>query len=298
MTVTPTPPIRTLPIAPSRKRPATFSPEMDAFLGEMDGFGDDLEAAAEAAEANAQAAEDAAEIAETSAEAAAASAASAVNAPGASATSATSLLVGSGAKSPTLAQTGKTFAVGQPVRIARTSAPSTTWMQGIITAFNSGTGAMTVAVATFAGTGTHTDWTIALTGPDALPAATDAQVRAGTSSDSAATPAALAAAAAFQALTDAATINWNAALGFNARVTLGGNRTMAAPTNLFDGLTYALAITQDGTGSRTLSWNSIFDWGDTGAPTLSTGAGKVDFAFGIYSSATGKLHMSFRKAAA
>lgn len=130
-----------------------------------------------------------------------------------------------------------------------------------------------------------------------LTASTAAQVQAGTDTTTAVIPSALIAAAAFQTLTDAATINWDAALGFNARVTLGGDRTMAAPTNLFDGITYSLAITQDGTGSRAPSWDAIFDWGDIGAPTLSTGAGKVDFAFGIYSAATGKLHMNFRKAA-
>ena len=297
MTVTPSPAIAPLPTAPSRQRPETFSAEMDAFLGAMDGFGDDVQAVGEAVQANATAAETAATTAEAKAAEALASANSAVNAPGTSATSTTSLSVGSGAKSPALAQTGKGFAIGQPVRIARTSAPSTTWMQGIITDFDAGTGEMDVDVSTFAGSGTHTDWTISLTGPDALPAASAAEVRAGDEGAKAVTPQSLRLAAAFQTLTYASTVAWDGDLGFNAWLTLEGNPTMGEPTNLQDGQTYSLAMEQDENGSRTLSWNSIFDWGALGAPTLSTGAGKVDFAHGQYSSATGKLHMSFRKAA-
>ena len=294
--VAPTP-IDALPTPPSTSDPTNFDSRADAFLGALPDFRSEANALATNVFGNATDAAASATTASTKAAEALASANTAVNAPGTSATSTTSLSVGSGAKSPTLAQTGKDFAIGQPVRIARTSAPSTTWMQGIITAFDSGTGAMTVAVSTFAGTGTHTDWTVSLTGPAALEAATAAEVCAGDSGTKTVTPEALRLAAAFQTLTDAATIAWDADLGFNARVTLGGNRTMGEPTNLHDGLTYTLAMTQDATGSRTLSWNAIFDWGNIGAPTLSTGAGKVDFAYGQYSSATGKLHMTFRRAA-
>lgn len=78
------------------------------------------------------------------------------------------------------------------------------------------------------------------------------------------------------ALTDGATINWDLSAAPVARVTLGGNRTVAAPTNMTDGYTYILEIIQDGTGSRTLTWNAAFLWPSGIAPTLSTGAGKVD----------------------
>lgn len=99
----------------------------------------------------------------TQATAAAASAASALNAPGTSATSVTSLSVATGNQVLTLAQLGKSFALGQYVSISRTSAPSTNRMTGTITAFNAGTGAMTVNVdAATAAAGPFTDWTIAL----------------------------------------------------------------------------------------------------------------------------------------
>jgi len=77
-------------------------------------------------------------------------------------------------------------------------------------------------------------------------------------------------------LTDGATLNWDTSLGQVAQVTLGGNRTFAAPTNLVNGGFYSLLIIQDGTGSRTISWNAVFDFTGGAAPTLSTAAGSKD----------------------
>lgn len=77
-------------------------------------------------------------------------------------------------------------------------------------------------------------------------------------------------------LSDGATINWDASANQVCSVTLGGNRTMAAPTNLVDGGTYVLSVIQDGTGSRTITWNSVFKWPGGTAPTLSTGANARD----------------------
>ena len=79
-----------------------------------------------------------------------------------------------------------------------------------------------------------------------------------------------------QTLTDAATINWNMATSYSAKVTLGDNRTMAAPTNLTDGGTYVLRVIQDGTGSRTITWNAVFKWPSATAPTLTTTAAGID----------------------
>jgi hypothetical protein len=80
----------------------------------------------------------------------------------------------------------------------------------------------------------------------------------------------------WQTLTDAATVTWNVKSGTTAQVTLGGSRTLAAPTNLTNGQTYTLHVVQDGTGSRTITWNTVFKWPGGTAPTLSTGAGKRD----------------------
>lgn len=67
-------------------------------------------------------------------------------------------------------------------------------------------------------------------------------------------------------LTDAATIATNASLGETPEVTLGGNRTMGAPTNLWKGKRLRYVVIQDGTGGRTLAWNAVFKqaWSDTG----------------------------------
>ena len=98
--------------------------------------------------------------ASTSATAAASSANSALTAPGTSATSTTSNAIGTGSKTFTI-QTGKAYAVGQFVVIAQTSNPAN-FMVGQITAYNSGTGSLTVSVSTSSGSGTITDWTVAL----------------------------------------------------------------------------------------------------------------------------------------
>lgn len=83
---------------------------------------------------------------------------------------------------------------------------------------------------------------------------------------------------AFVALTDGATISWSLSTAPNAKVTLGGNRTLATPTGAVEGQTYTLQIIQDGTGSRTLTWpaSTIVDWGGAGTPALSTTAAKID----------------------
>ena len=77
-------------------------------------------------------------------------------------------------------------------------------------------------------------------------------------------------------LTDGATISWDASQNQVTSVTLGGNRTLGAPTNLKDGAVYVLTVIQDSTGSRTLSFNSVFKFHQGAAPTLTTTASARD----------------------
>jgi len=81
---------------------------------------------------------------------------------------------------------------------------------------------------------------------------------------------------AITALTDGATITPDFSLANNFSVTLGGNRTLANPTNLTAGASGAIFISQDGTGSRTLAYGSSFDFSGGTAPTLTTTASAVD----------------------
>ena len=77
-------------------------------------------------------------------------------------------------------------------------------------------------------------------------------------------------------LTDGATINWDASTQDVCKVTLGGNRTLAAPTNNTTGQFISILVIQDGTGSRTLTWNAVFEFASDTAPTLTTTASKGD----------------------
>ena len=84
--------------------------------------------------------------------------------------------------------------------------------------------------------------------------------------------------AAVSSLSDGSTITVDFASGIHHSVTLGGNRTLGNPANTSStvGQCGSIFITQDGTGSRTLSYHSDFKFVGGTAPTLSTAANAVD----------------------
>jgi hypothetical protein len=88
------------------------------------------------------------------------------------------------------------------------------------------------------------------------------------------------------ALTDATSIATNLALGNNFSVTLAGNRTLAAPTNIVAGQSGAIIITQDATGSRTLAYASTWKFAAGIAPSLTVTANAVDVLVYYVESAT------------
>jgi len=91
------------------------------------------------------------------------------------------------------------------------------------------------------------------------------------------------------ALTDGANIAVDASLGDVFDVTLGGNRTMSNPTNATSGKLLHFRVTQDGSGSRTLGWDTNYRFSsDVPSPTLTTAAGKLDYISFRYNSAAGK----------
>ena len=78
------------------------------------------------------------------------------------------------------------------------------------------------------------------------------------------------------ALTSATTITIDMADSNNFSVTLAHNATFANPSNDTAGQSGSIFITQDGTGSRTASWGTDWDFAGGTAPTLTTTAGAVD----------------------
>ena len=77
-------------------------------------------------------------------------------------------------------------------------------------------------------------------------------------------------------LTDGSTITWDASTQDVAKVTLGGNRTLGSASNGTTGQFISLLVIQDGTGSRTLTWNAAYEFAADTAPTLTTTASKGD----------------------
>jgi len=78
------------------------------------------------------------------------------------------------------------------------------------------------------------------------------------------------------ALTDGSTVAWNASTAPIAKVTLGGNRTLGAATVPKTGQFISILFIQDGTGSRTISFNAAYEHTGDIAPVLTTTANKGD----------------------
>lgn len=129
--------ITTLPDAPSRAEPTTFSDKADAFLGALDEFVTELNTVI--SELNVLA--------------------TAMDLNDVTDTSTTSLAVGIGAKTFTVTA-GKSFRVGMSLKCAYSS---TVWMHGDVTSY-SGT-SLVVNVTTICGSGTQASWNISLSGP-------------------------------------------------------------------------------------------------------------------------------------
>lgn len=213
---------------------------MDAVAGAAQGSA----TAAATSEANALGSRTAAQTSATNAatsetnaaSSAAAAAASAGVAAGFTATSATSLAIGLGAKSLTLAQTGRAFVVGDFVVVASTATPAN-FMTGQVTAFTSASGAMSVNVTGIGGSGTLASWNVSLSGQPAAP------VTSGTLTG-------VLNLAASQLIASAATTNIAAATSNN--VTITGTTTITALGTAAEGATRNILFA----GSLTLIHNA------------------------------------------
>ena len=77
-------------------------------------------------------------------------------------------------------------------------------------------------------------------------------------------------------LTDAASISVDFDTAQNFTVTLGGNRTLENPSNIDPGQTGSIFVAQDGTGGRTLSFGTYWNFAGGTPPTLSTAVSAID----------------------
>jgi hypothetical protein len=87
------------------------------------------------------------------------------------------------------------------------------------------------------------------------------------------------------ALADGSTISVDASAGNDFRVTIGGNRSLANPRNAVDGQRITFQVRQGGAGGFRIAWGSQYNFGNAGAPVLSTAAGATDVVGFIYNAA-------------
>lgn len=80
-------------------------------------------------------------------------------------------------------------------------------------------------------------------------------------------------------VTFGATTTFDFSTFINAVVTLTANITTQTLTNVTAGKSGSIVFIQDGTGSRTTVWNSIFKFPSAVAPVLTTTAGAVDILY-------------------
>lgn len=164
------PVIPTLPPAPSRNdAPDTFVAKADAHVAALANWTTQANAlgtwtndTASDVDADATTASNAATTATNAATTATNAATAAVNAPGTNATSSSSVSISIASKSFVI-QTGKAYVPGM-FMIAYNSGSN--WMFGQVTAYNSGTGDLTLNVTKISGSGTYTSWQLSLSSPN------------------------------------------------------------------------------------------------------------------------------------
>lgn len=181
-------------------------------------------------------------------------------------TTTTSLLISIASKSFTT-QTGKAYVAGTQFVALISAANSANFMLGTVTSYNSTTGAMVVLPTVIGGSGTFTDFNVAVSGSPGPQGPTGAT---GT-----------AAATTLQTLTDAATVAWDWAVGRMAKVTPVANRIIGLPTNLTTD-TFIFYYIQDATGGRVPTWNAIFKWTNGVVQNPDPTANRITVYTGVY----------------
>lgn len=266
--------------------------QMNAQGAAMNTVAGEVQGNADAAEASAGAAAGSAEAAQAAASMAAASAAY-------FATSASGQSVTTGAKTFTGLPAARAFQDNDPVVVVRRSDRSVRLYGTVnVGGYNAGANSLAVTITSVEGSGgPFTDWLIFHAVFDFVAPASAADMWAGTSASKAPSAAAARASVAFRALTDGPTVSWNIATqGVNVSLAMAATgRVISAPTGLWDGCPVILELIQPAGGGCTPVFDAIFDFQST--PTVNTGANKVDYVFGIYRAARGKIVCNYRRAA-
>jgi hypothetical protein len=180
------------------------------------------------------------------------------------------------------------IAIGSVSTGAVTITPATTLSAALtyggVTLANSvtGTGSMVLAAAPSVSSLTVTTALTAtglVTSADIATAvfATSANVIAGTSTSTLIPPSAVY--SAETTTTFGATTTFDFSTFINTAVTLTGNITTQTLSNVKAGQAGQIRFIQDGTGSRTTVWNSVFKFTGGVTPLLSTAAGAIDVLF-------------------
>ena len=113
--------------------------------------------------------------------------------------------------------------------------------------------------------------------------ATSSETRTATATDRGLTASNIKDYASPQTLTDAATVSFSLASGVNAFLTLtdavGAGRTLGTPTGSYAGASGVIRIQQSVTGSKTLSYSSVWKFSGGSVPVLTTTASAYDVLF-------------------
>jgi hypothetical protein len=194
----------------------------------------------------------------------------------------TTLTVGAGDKAITLTAAMASLAVANKrVAIVNVSDPSIKMFGNIKSSPTPTSTTFTVTVASGGvfGSGSYSSWEV-IDAAFYASGATAAEERAGDTDAAASTPKGQTDAMAIETLTDQATVAWDAAVdGPNVKWQLTASNTMGAPTNLKDGLVYSVTVNP---GVYTAAWNSIFNWGAAGPPSLPASVwSKLSFQYDL-----------------
>jgi hypothetical protein len=212
-------------------------------------------------------------------------------------TSTSSVEIGTGSKTFTIADTGKPYLAGTPLRIAATSDPSNQFMDGVVTSYAGSS--LTIDVKNITGSGTYASWNVTIGGGTSLfnlpgITASTAEINyldittLGTSEASKVVTADANGVVIFDggivedetavtSTTNATTVNCRDGNVFTHVLTENTTFTFSNPPASGRAFGFTLKIVQDASASGyTVTWPASVDWPSATAPTLTATASAVD----------------------